>query len=426
MEQENLKPIDRKDALEVINTEIKSIQDAQSKNGINHWALFAALGSFFWLFTSELEAPNVYSLKNSLIIFILISFSIDQYKILHQILFNEFNFKNIPNYKLQNPERRKKYFLIPWLESASWAASLLLLRNEMPVHTFLPFFIYSISFLIFSLPVIFFISKIKEFIPPFDRSPIRHKITNLILGAYQIIFYGIAIIGIYSLVFFCFYVYPKIGEFTHSDWRIGALIFGTLFVLNNLVSITDTSTLDSLKDIYQKLTLGLIEPEAAIGRMKIEVAGLTARELFQHNILEKFMIHLRAFEFLLQEQKTIFHSLKELVAKGDPSADELKIVETKISEFCVEKNKLLEAVKIFQKEVISIRSLFLVYKKLHLIDHQTIEEIDETLKKEILRIQGIETQLLNTIKTEVMPAINNYLTQNKIHLSEENRKMLPS
>ena len=204
------------------------------------------------------------------------------------------------------------------------------------------------------------------------------------------------------------------------------MIFGTLFVLSNLVSVTDTSTVDSLKEIYRKLNLDLIEPKAAISQMNIEVAGLTSQEYFQHNILEKFMVHLRDFEFLLQEQKSIYLSLKNLTSNKDQNPEALKALELKIVDYCAEKTKLLEAVKKFQKEAQNIVILFQMYKKLHLIDHQTVEEINTSLQKEILRIHGIETDLLKTIKAEVMPAINEYLTQNKIHLSEENRKMLPN
>ena len=179
IESETSGSIDKRCALEALDFEIKTIQDAQSKNGINHWVLYATLGSFFWLLTSELQSPNIYSFKNALIIFILISLFIDQYKVIQHYFKNSFDLKSMHTYRFKKLERYKKYYLVPILESAAWAASLLFLKAEMPSHTFWPFFIYSVLFIIASMPFVLFLQKLKIFIPPLDRSPIKHKIKDI-------------------------------------------------------------------------------------------------------------------------------------------------------------------------------------------------------------------------------------------------------
>jgi len=408
----NEKVFSREDALISLDHEIGNLENQQSKNGINYWVIIAAFGSMFWALTSEMKNTENFQLQQIALVYLFFSLFLDQLKAFNAFVIG----KPFKTFRLKPLDEYRRYFLFNLLEASSWLILLIYFKSALPAYVHWPLLLYSL-FTVIVLSFVLFTEKFKSFYPPIDLEKTESGyVAWTISFIFTIIFSGILSFISFG-IFFCENRYL----ITVSDWRIGGLAFGFVFVTRGFVWATDIHVLNVLKDIRSSLILRKIDPESAMEKMFIATRGNTFTELFLINYYEKI-------DSLKKECEKGFVVLRDLNAelKGvllkrnqDNESSKSKLIKDKVKEYLRVCEKCFSEVNNFEKyknsEILKIN----FYLRFKMIDLKLFEKLLLDLNNEFSYVKKIELNVLNEIKGEISTDLSVALSENNLKLSKK-------
>lgn len=253
----------REEILQLLNSEIKEIQAAEARNGLNLWVVLAAIVGLLWVLSGELKYDTVNATTVTRI-FVTFSLLIDGLRLLYNTVgaqsagSDEVRF-HWSDYVLG---KRRAFSVVEIIRCAALLV-LLFVSNALPmVIAILTAIFYSVYLFISS------IAFAGSFRPLFVVSPdARNKFTY----AYWVLLLGGLLLSVSQLI----PLLPKPNSISIADYRIAGILAGIsyLAVMFGFV-LSSSSFVPTLERIRRSLATGKMTLSDAIHEIEVTLGGM--------------------------------------------------------------------------------------------------------------------------------------------------------
>ena len=273
-----LSPLTVDNVLHLLDVEIDAIQSKRSQNGLNFWAVLAAIVGLLWLLTGELKQASADWVSIGRLV-VIETLTIDTLRWLYLTLDSQPSARTEARFHWSH----SSFSTTRGLAVSEFLRSVLIIAIAfMSSLNWVPLSLVAISYLITALVMLILI--VGSFTPLFVASEgFRNKFTYVFMVA-------LTVLPIIALVFVVPSVPFPTGE-AIDLYRISGLIVGISYLVFFLTSVLSASSvLPVLSDIRRNLALGKITLDRAANEVETALRGMSVLDALRDDFLKLISI----------------------------------------------------------------------------------------------------------------------------------------